>query len=226
MFPFKHKTYKFGPKLNVSKVAIDNLISLFHSQSNKKPDAILAGRNSVIKTNISELGPLVIKHYARGGLISHFNKDRYLYSKKSRSELEFNALIDAKEAGVNVPTPVAHVRKGFPLYQAWLITEEIENSKNFAELCLDEKDRAFDLLPAICENIDNLIENSIHHPDLHPGNIIIDNDNKPFILDFDKAYSFAGTKKNLAKKYKQRWQRAIKKYELPMDLLDLQLKKN
>ena len=226
MFYFKHKMYKFGPKLDLSNVALENLISLFHSKRKKKPDSFLAGRNSIIKTNIFELGPLVIKKYARGGLISHFNKNKYLYSKKSRSELEYNALIKAKKAGVNVPEPIAHVSQGFPFYQAWLITKEIENSKNFAELCRDEEDRAIDLLPAICENIDKLIENSIHHTDLHPGNIIIDSDNKPFILDFDKTCSFTGPKKKLAEKYKQRWQRAIKKYKLSNNLLNLQLNKD
>ncbi|MCK5100542.1 MAG: hypothetical protein KAR45_20700 [Desulfobacteraceae bacterium] len=224
MFYTKHKSYKFGSQSDLSQVVLDNLISLFNSQKNKKPDSILAGRNSIIKTNISEFGSIIIKQYARGGLIAHFNKDKYLYSKKSRSELEYNALINAKKAEVNVPQPIAHVSKGFPFYQAWLITKEIENAKNFAELCRDKENKAIDLLPEICANIDKLIENSIHHIDLHPGNIIIDNADKPFILDFDKACSFTGPKEKLAEKYKQRWQRAIKKHKLSDNLLNLQLK--
>ena len=224
MFYTKHKSYKFGSRLNLSQVALDNLISLFSSKSNANPDTILTGRNPVIKANIPETGLIVIKQYARGGLISHFNKDKYLYSKKSRSELEFNALLNAKEAGVNVPQPIACVSKGFPFYKAWLVTKEIENSKNFVEFCRNKENRAIALLPAICENIDKLIENSIYHIDLHPGNIIIDNSNKPFILDFDKAYSFTGPKEKLIRKYKQRWQRAIIKYKLSDNLLNLQLK--
>lgn len=223
MFYTKHKSYKFGSQSDLSQVVLDNLISLFKSKINKKPGPVLTGRNPVIKTNISELGSIVIKQYARGGFISHFNRDKYLYSKKSRSELEFNALIDAEKAGVNVPQPVASVSKGFPFYKAWLVTKEIENAKNFAELCRDDENKAIDLLPEICANIDKLIENSIHHIDLHPGNIIIDNADKPFILDFDKACSFTGPKDKLAEKYKQRWQRAIKKHKLSDNLLNLQL---
>ncbi|MCK5312865.1 MAG: hypothetical protein KAJ62_12185, partial [Desulfobacteraceae bacterium] len=79
------------------------------------------------------------------------------------------------------------------------------------------------LLPLISDNIIKLIKSSIHHKDLHPGNIIIDKSEKPFVLDFDKAYNFRGSKEELADRYIQRWQRAIKKYNLPEELLEIHL---
>jgi len=219
MFYIKHKSYKLGALVELDQTTLEKLISFFNLKSHEKPVTILTGRDSVGRTNSPELGPLIIKHYLRGGFISFFNKDTYFFSKKSRSELEFNFLIIAMKAGVSVPTPVAYANKGSFFYKTWLITKEIENSKNFVELCFNEKDKAVSLLPVICENIKRLIINSIHHIDLHPGNIIIDKSNKPFILDFDKTRYFSGDKRKLAKKYQQRWQRAIKKYRLPNELL-------
>ncbi|MCK5543238.1 MAG: hypothetical protein KAI40_11160 [Desulfobacterales bacterium] len=224
MFYTKHKSYNFGAKLNLDQTTLDNFISLFNSKSHEKPATILTGRDSVTKININGLGSVIIKHYTRGGLISFFNKNRYLVSKKSRSELEFNFLIKAMRAGANVPQPIAFAKKGTLFYKAWLITKEIENSKNFVEIAQNEKNKAISFLPAICENINKLIVSSIHHTDLHPGNIIINKSNKPFILDFDKACYFSGNKKKLAEKYNQRWQRAIRKYKLPDELSYLELK--
>ena len=91
------------------------------------------------------------------------------------------------------------------------------------QICLKNKDKAVSLLPLISDNISKLIKSSIHHKDLHPGNIIIDKLGKPFILDFDKACNFRGSKKELADRYIQRWQRAIKKYNLPDKLLEIHL---
>ena len=224
MFYKKHKAYKFGSKFDLNQTTLDSLILLFKSKSPEKPKTILTGRISPTKTDINEIGSVVIKHYLRGGFISWFNKNRYFFSKKSRAELEFIALIDAMKAGVNVPKPIAYVSCGSLFYKTWLITKEIENTKNFVELIKNEKDKAVSLLPAISENINKLIANLIHHVDLHPGNVIVDKFNQPFILDFDKACYFSGDKRQLAKKYKQRWQRAINKYKLPIELSHLELK--
>jgi len=224
MFIAKYKSYKVGSKFYLDQKTIDSLVEIFDTENHDKPEIILTGRNTVKEITIPALGSLVIKKYLRGGLISRFNKDNYLYSKKSRSELEFDVLIKALKAGVNVPEPIAHITKKFLFYKAWLITRKIEPANNFIEFCLHDKKKAVSLLPEICQNIYKLIENSIHHKDLHPGNIIIDEFNKPYILDFDKACYFAGNKGKLTIKYKQRWKRAIKKYNLSDSLSDLQIK--
>jgi hypothetical protein len=224
MFYKKHKAYKFGSQVDLSQPILDNLTPLFSSKNPEKPATILTGRTGPTITDIDGIGSVVIKHYLRGGFISYFNKSRYLFSKKSRAELEFIALLDAMSAGVNVPEPIAYVSCGSLFYKTWLITKEIGNTKNFVELIQNEKDRAVSLLPAINANINKLITASIHHVDLHPGNIIVDKFDKPFILDFDKACCFSGGKKKLVKKYKLRWQRAINKYKLPIELSHLELK--
>ncbi|MCP3900914.1 MAG: hypothetical protein GY707_14510 [Desulfobacteraceae bacterium] len=217
-------SFIFGSKADLDHTILDNFISYFNKKSLKKPETILTGRGLVDRADINGLGPIVIKHYTRGGFVSYVNKDRYLFSNKSRSQLEFNFLLDAIKAGVSVPEPIAYSNTDDLFYKAWLITKEIKNSKNFVELCLNEKDKAVSLLPLICKNINKLLLNSIHHVDLHPGNIILDELDKPFILDFDKACYFSGDKWKLIEKYKTRWQRAITKYKLPDELSYLELK--
>lgn len=223
MFYTKHKTYRFGSELDLSQTILETLVSHFMLKNLKKPETILKGRTLVKEINLDGSGPLIIKQYFRGGFISRFNKQWYLFSSKKRGEAEFDFLTRAQKAGVAVPKPLIYASKGCLFYKAWLITKKIEGSENFAGLCLKDEEMAVSLLPSISKNISILIENSIHHTDLHPGNVIVDNNNKPFILDFDKACYFAGNKKKLKEKYKQRWQRAIKKYKLSKSLSDLDL---
>ncbi len=67
----------------------------------------------------------------------------------------------------------------------------------------------------LLQSLSILINNNIHHVDLHPGNVLVDIDNNVFIIDFDKAHYFSKSKKKLKKKYFYRWKRAIIKHGLP-----------
>ncbi len=223
MFHKKYRSYDFSSLVELDSATLDHLISFFKSRGIRKPETVLSGRTSVFQTDIDGFGPVIIKHYKRGGFISYFNKQTYFFVKKTRSELEFQFLEHARKAGVNAPKPLAHASCGGLFYRAWLVTRKIENAQNFVELCLKDENRAVALLPAICDNINRLIAESIHHRDLHPGNIIINGSNKIFILDFDKACHVSGNKKKLKIKYRQRWQRAIEKYKLSGKLANLQL---
>jgi len=184
---------------------------------------VLGGRVKPLRAELEKIGPVVIKRYLRGGLVSSVNKKYYFYSKKTRAEHEFNTLASMKKAGVNVPTPIAHVSRGTVFYQAWLITREIKAADNFAEICRKDPKKALLIMPEICENIDRLLKNSIHHVDLHPGNIIVNGKGMPFIIDFDKACHYNGDREKLKKKYKQRWQRACSKHDLPHEISNLEL---
>jgi len=219
----KHRSYKFGSMSKLSLPTLDHLIMVFNSKKIEKPGTILTGRNSVTQIDIDKVGPVIVKSYTRGGFVSYFNKQRYFFAKKKRNVLEFEFLLLAKKAGVNVPKPFAYASYGTLFYKAWLITRKIENAQNYVELCLNDEKKAITLLPAICDNINKLIDRSIFHIDLHPGNIVINDSDKVFILDFDKACYISGKKGKLIKKYRQRWQRAIKKYGLSDQLSKLPL---
>lgn len=217
-----YKSYSVGSLSNLSNATLDILINMFECESNKKP-ARLEGRVAPQFASIPEAGPVVIKFYKRGGWISRINKEKYLKISKTRSRKEFEFFISAGKAGVNVPMPVAYASRGFPFYKAWLITKEIADHTSFAQLCFNEREKALSLIPEISRNIRLLIKNGIHHVDLHPGNIVIDKNNKIYIIDFDRAHYCSQNRSCLTKKYQRRWTKAIHKYRLPDAYTDLRL---
>jgi 3-deoxy-D-manno-octulosonic acid kinase len=158
---------------------------------------------------------VVVKSFKRCGWLSRFNRERYLRTFKTRSRKEFEFLFLAAEAGVPVPAPVAFASRGSLVYRAWLITGAIKEAVPFVRLCQDEKDKALALMPEISRHIRLLIQQGIFHVDLHPGNIIVGKDDKPYIIDFDKACQCSFTGSELAAKYQRRWIRAVRKYRLP-----------
>lgn len=179
---------------------------------------MLEGRAAVRFTALPETGPVVIKSYKRGGLISRINQDRYLNLGSIRSHREFDFLIVAQNAGVRVPVPVAYAATRSWLYKTWLVTKKIEGYRSFAALCRENPKQALTFIPEISRNIVRLIQHRIHHVDLHPGNIILDNTDTVFIIDFDKARRYANHTPRLAAAYQDRWARAIHKYNLPRPL--------
>ena len=214
------KGYTFGSSYPIGQDSMEQILSLFNRWPGVSPSP-LGGRRSMISAHFPETGQIVIKSYARGGLTGKFNKKWYLKLGMSRSQREFEFMARAKAAGVNTPDPVAYIFKGFPFYRAWLITKKIENSKTFSTLAMENITRAKKIMPLICRNIQLLIHNRIHHIDLHPGNIIVDKQDCPFIVDFDKACIFSGNQKKLAGLYDKRWSRAIANHGFPKLMLNI-----
>ncbi|MCP4119803.1 MAG: phosphotransferase [Desulfobacteraceae bacterium] len=217
-----HKSFSICSSEHLGGNSLDMLVAMF-SSAREESTGILEGRAAPKFAVLPELGPVAIKFYRRGGLLAHINRSTYLRTGPSRAEREFEFLANAKNAGVRVPGPLAHVTRGGLFYQAWLITERICDHVSFARLCREETERALSLMPAISTAIGLLIENGIHHVDLHPGNILIDRDNREYIIDFDKAHYFSGGKTRLAALYRRRWKKAVSKYNLPPALTALEL---
>jgi len=78
-----------------------------------------------------------------------------------------------------------HLRVVF--YHAWLVTREIEHAQTLAELSVKDLKRTEKALEKLEGQIELLINNSILHIDLHPGNVLMDGSGKIYIIDFDKA---------------------------------------
>lgn len=198
------------------------LIDFFNAGEDKTP-GILKGRTLPCHASLPETGPVVIKSYRRGGMMSLITRDRYLKTGTSRPEKEFEFLIHAGKAGLNVPTPEIYATQGFLFYRAWLVTKKIENQISYTDLVLKNEKAALSLLSSISLNISLLIENRIHHVDLHPGNILIDKTRNIYIIDFDKACYSSKPKHWLIRQYQKRWARAVDKYRLPRALKQLEL---
>ena len=150
-----------------------------------------------------------------------FLKNRYLKCGKTRSQNEFELMHKLRQRGIRTPEPIAYAYRGFPLYSAWLITRKIKNSCTLAELSRQDIKRVARIMEKVFEQIDRLVECRCVHIDLHPGNILVDQDNNIYIIDFDKGYFSSAKKEKLYDTYYRRWQRSIIKHQLPVILEEM-----
>jgi 3-deoxy-D-manno-octulosonic acid kinase len=220
MNPAGQKTYgsyRFESTHNLTDAHLAQLTAVFDvpTQTGKRT---LEGRTPASAIRLAGIGPVIVKHYRRGGLLGYFVKRTYLKCGKTRCQVEYSQLKYARHSGISVPEPIACVYKGHFYYQAWLITREIPNQQSLARLSLLDAERTASAQKKLLEQMVLLIDNHIHHTDLHPGNVLVDTENRIFIIDFDKAHYYMRSRINLQRKYIQRWNRAVHKHNLPETL--------
>lgn len=196
---------------------LETMIKIF-DEPNDKTEAVLGGRGSIKRLELEGFGPVIIKYNTRGGLIRLFIERTYIRTGKPCNRIEFEQLINASRFGVNVPEPVAFATRGSLFYRGWLVLKEIKNSETLASVSLKDEARIAKLLDEITRQIAVLINSGLYHVDLHPGNILVNDNNEIFIIDFHKARMFKAGKEKLKDKYFSRWKRAIKKHGLPEKL--------
>ncbi|WP_063650691.1 3-deoxy-D-manno-octulosonic acid kinase [Aliivibrio fischeri] len=135
-----------------------------------------------------------LRHYRRGGLFGKIIKDHYIFTgwEKSRSYQEFQLLKTLKEAGVNVPKPIAaRATKRTFCYQADLLSEKIPNAQDLVSI-LQEKPLSKEMYQKIGNEIRKMHAAQVNHTDLNIHNILIDDNDKVWIIDFDKCYQQKG----------------------------------
>ncbi len=204
----------FSSDFDLSTKDIHKLIEIINSPVTE-PDSVLGGRSTVVFTQLENTGPVVVKFNTRGGLIRHFVTSKYTRIGKTNNQVEFEYLKKVRKLGVNAPEPVMYITQGFLFYKGFLITKEIKNSKSLVEISFEDEKRANLIIENLTKQMNILLDNKIHHVDLHPGNILVTPENKVYIIDFNKAHIFIRSRKSLVYSYIARWERAIKKHKLP-----------
>lgn len=135
-----------------------------------------------------------LRHYRRGGLFGKLVKDSYKFSKweNTRSYQEFQLLNTLIDAGVNVPRPIAAraVKNGLT-YKADLLSEKIPNARDLVSI-LVEKRLSADIYKKIGQEIKKMHDAQINHTDLNIHNILIDDQDKVWVIDFDKCFQQSG----------------------------------
>lgn len=130
-----------------------------------------------------------LRHYRRGGLFGKLVKDQYWFSgwEQTRSAQELNLLQILIDAGVNVPRPIAAraVKTGLT-YQADLLSERIPNARDLVSI-LQEKPLSEVMYQKIGQEIAKMHKVNVNHTDLNIHNILIDGQDKVWIIDFDKC---------------------------------------
>jgi 3-deoxy-D-manno-octulosonic acid kinase len=189
----------------------ENLFDLEFWANDEKTRLINKGRGKVLLINCQGL-PSVLKHYYRGGLVSNFLSEKYLWQGESnaRSIKEFRVLQKMLQAGLPVPRPIAaRVNRQGIFYTADLITSRIDHSSSMGD-SLKENSLSSDLWKNIGSCIASFHMQGFYHHDLNIENILIDSDQKVFLLDFDKAVQMDPIN-SMAQKNINRLQRSINK---------------
>jgi len=156
---------------------------------------------------------LVLRHYLRGGLIANISNDHYLWTglKHTRAYRELQILIELYQKGLAVAKPFAArvVRRGF-LYSADIITYVIPDTitlvQQLSTASLDAKHWR-----TIGESIAAMHQHRVYHDDLNANNILINNQQQCFVIDFDKALIKHSTNLNWRDNNLQRLLRSLKK---------------
>ena len=215
-----YRSYHFGADTELSDRQMDALIAGFLPSEPDEKGAALSGRTQARMLHLDGVGPVIIKHYHRGGFIRHFNQRTYLRLGIPRCRVEFDMLQTLQRTGVQVPEPVAYAFWGRIFYHAWLVTKVIPNALNLAAVSRDDPKRARKILPKVIRPVKRLIDIGILHVDLHPGNVMVDDHDRVFLIDFDKAKTNQLNSDRLRRRYTERWQRAVIKHGLPEDLAE------
>lgn len=173
---------------------------------------VLGGRQAVAITVLEGVGPVAIKHYARGGQMRRVNRATYCNWPRPRSEKEFRWLEAVRRIGVTAPRPIAFATRGRIFGRCWLVTAAIDSPQSLIQLPADGRQPT--VYRQVATQIRALIDHGIWHRDLHPGNVLVDPAGGVHIIDFDKA-RYLADRRRLYRRYTRRWQRAIVKHGLP-----------
>jgi len=130
-----------------------------------------------------------LRHYHRGGMVAALLGDRYYWKglQQTRAWQEWHLLAKMRDMDLPVPQPLAaQVIHSGRFYRADLLTRKIENSHSLAEI-LRKKSLSKDAWESIGRTIQQFHHFGVYHDDLNAHNIMIDNDGKVYLIDFDKG---------------------------------------
>ncbi|MFH0272516.1 3-deoxy-D-manno-octulosonic acid kinase [Vibrio jasicida] len=173
------------------EIITDPTVPLFDAGYWQEQDKIVGSASGRGTTWFVQLDSMqaALRHYRRGGLFGKLVKDHYCFFgwEQTRSAQELNLLRILIDAGVNVPRPIAAraVKTGLT-YQADLLSERIPNARDLASL-LREKPLPEVMYQKIGQEIAKMHKANVNHTDLNIHNILIDDQNKVWIIDFDKC---------------------------------------
>ncbi|MEJ2052301.1 MAG: 3-deoxy-D-manno-octulosonic acid kinase [Calditrichaceae bacterium] len=132
---------------------------------------------------------MALRHYHRGGLAAKLFTDQYIWTglKRTRAWREWHLLAKLHQLGLPVPEPVAAqvTRQGL-LYQADILTLRIPQAQAVAQI-LKSQSLTESAWQAIGGCIRQFHDQGVYHADLNANNILLNDQQQVFILDFDRG---------------------------------------
>ena len=138
---------------------------------------------------VAHAGRWVLRHYRRGGILSRYNRDHYLWTGENRVRAfaEWRLLADLWCRGLPVPQPVAaRYRRSGLTYRCDLITRRIDGAQPLSGvLAAAPMNEA--RWRAIGAAVARLHAAGADHADLNAHNILVDPGGLVSIIDFDRG---------------------------------------
>lgn len=147
------------------------------------------GRGAAWFIDLSAERRYVLRGYRRGGMVARLVDDRYLYtgSERTRPAREIRLLEHLERLDLPAPRPVAarYRRSGFT-YRADILTERLPGTRTLSQ-CLEAGALSEDTWRSIGRCIRRFHDAGICHADLNAHNILLDEDGRVFLIDFDRG---------------------------------------
>ena len=157
-------------------------------------------------------GSAVLREYLRGGLPARISRDRYIFTgwEKTRPVAEFRILEQLSGEGLPVPEPLAALarRRGL-FYTGSLLTRKISGTLPLADLMLEKSEQ-----PRLWRRTGRCIrrfhDHGVVHADLNARNILVNLEDRVYLIDFDRARMAPG-QKDAYKRNLDRLERSFRK---------------
>ena len=153
----------------------------------------------------------VLRHYYRGGMVAKISRDQFFYTgiERTRPYQELLLLMKMKRLGLPVPNGVAArvVRRGFS-YSADLLMEKLSADDLVKHLANGQLSQS--QWRNIGEVIGQFHSQGVFHADLNAHNIMIDQQQKVWLIDFDRC-GFKKPQSSWQQQNIQRLQRSLLK---------------
>lgn len=136
----------------------------------------------------------VLREFRRGGLVGKVVDKTYVWTglAATRPWREWHLLAELHAAGLPVPRPIAaHVHRGRVRYSGHILSELIENVTPLLHILRRERMNAA-AWSRFGRTIRHFHRARVHHPDLNISNVLVHEDGRFFLVDFDRGRAHAG----------------------------------
>lgn len=154
----------------------------------------------------------MLRKYFRGGILSKWVEDSYLFIglKRTRAYRELALLRKMRKKALPVPEPVAlMVEKNGFTYRASIIIGLIKNTQDLFHI-LRHRSLSADEWKAVGTLIKQFHDKGVYHSDLNIHNIMLDEQGQFWLIDFDKGRLIANNSTKLETNL-ARLQRSLRK---------------
>lgn len=186
--------------------------SLFDPDAFSERALLDRGRGATFAVRIDTLDA-VLRRYRRGGVVSRWIQDRYLWTGHARARpiREFRLLAEALAAGLQVPRPLAaEARRQGAYYTGSLLMERIADAQTLSSILAAMPDWQRIDWSALGQVLGRTHAHGFQHADLNAHNVMVDAAGAHWLIDWDRGQRRA-LDRHWPAQVLQRLQRSLRK---------------